>query len=94
MKLIPVLLLTVLSACSIASHDGRQGRLELLNQIAAKCHLPSSAFKLVGVDDLHFVPPADAKYENVNCALTELKNSPFSMKLGLIGNETHQPENK
>jgi len=55
--------------------------------------LPASSFKLVGLDDLHFRPPPDAKYEDVDCALSELKKSPIPVKMGFIGNEEYSEGN-
>jgi hypothetical protein len=62
--------------------------------IADKCGLPRTALKLHGKDELQFQPPQDAKYEAVDCTLTELKAIKFPMKLGFVGNELYQEEAK
>lgn len=37
-------------------------------------------------------PPADAKYESVDCMLSEVKKSGFPFKLGFVGNEYYSNE--
>ncbi len=49
---------------------------------------------LTGPNELRFQPPADAKYESVDCALSELKKLKFPMKMGFVGNEAFAPEAK
>jgi len=70
----------------------RGERLQILNGIADRCHLPRSTFKLVGDEDLHVQPNADAKYEDVDCALTELQKAHLPVKLGFVGNEYYSNE--
>ena len=89
---------TLLAVCFIATGCAKPSvpleHRKILDAIAIKCHLPTTTFKLVGEDELHFQPSPDAKYEDVSCALAELKKSPFPMKLGFVGNEVYQPEKK
>jgi hypothetical protein len=60
---------------------------EFLDLVAAKCRIPRSTFKVVGAEQVYFRPPADGRYEDVDCALSELKKSPFPLDLGFVGNE-------
>jgi hypothetical protein len=57
-----------------------------LDRIAAKCRLPASVFDLRSPDELHFKPDPDAKYEDVDCAIGELRKANLPLKLGFIGN--------
>lgn len=70
-------------------HDQRQATL---NQIADKCGLPRSSLRLVGDDELHMQPPADARYESVDCMLSEVRSSGLPLKLGFVGNEYYANE--
>jgi hypothetical protein len=81
----------ILGACS-ADTSPPKDKQEALNQIAAKCNLPPSIFKLGEGENIIFQPPANANYDDVYCALTEVKKSPFSFKLGFVGNEAIAPE--
>jgi hypothetical protein len=92
-----LMLVFTLSACSgqvspTTNSNTHAGRVAILDQIAKKCNLPSTTFELVGLDEMHFRPSADARYEDVDCALRELKKSPFPMKMGFIGNEAYSDE--
>ena len=62
----------------------------MLDRIADKCGLPRSTFNLVGTEELHVAPPADAKYESVDCALAELKKSDIPFAMGFVGNEAYK----
>jgi hypothetical protein len=81
------LIVALLAGCGkpapVSIHDQRQASV---NAIADACGLPRSALRLVGDDELHMQPPVDAKYESVDCALTQLKKIP-ALKLGFVGNE-------
>jgi hypothetical protein len=68
----------------VTLHEQRQ---EVLDRIADTCGLARSTFKLNGDDDLHIQPDPDAKYERVDCALTELKKANMPVKGGFIRNE-------
>ncbi len=50
--------------------------------------------RLLGENELRFQPPADAKYESIDCALAELKKLKFPLKMGFVGNEAFAPEAK
>ena len=89
-----ILLVVCFAAAGCTKPSPAAEHRKILDAIAIKCHLPATSFKLEGVDDLHFQPAPDAKFENVTCALTELKKSPFPMKLGFVGNEVYEPEKK
>jgi hypothetical protein len=82
----------LLGACSTETPIAPNDRLEALLQIAAKCKLDPSSFKLGEDGNIIFKPPADSDYEDVDCAITEVKKSPFSFKLGFVGNEAIAPE--
>jgi hypothetical protein len=56
--------------------------------------LPQGVFKLRAEDDFHFQPAPNAKYRNVECALTKLKQIHGLPKMGFIGSETYEPEPK
>jgi hypothetical protein len=64
----------------------------VLDQIAKKCGLPPSTFKRIGKDELTLQLSPDARYESVDCALTELNKAKLPLKLGFVGNE-YVPEN-
>jgi hypothetical protein len=81
----------ILGACSVDSPPPKD-RQEALDQIASKCNLQPSIFKLGEGENIIFRPPSDAKYDDVDCALAEVKKSPFSFKLGFVGNEAIAPE--
>jgi hypothetical protein len=82
----------MLGACSIGTSSAPKDKRAALDQIAAKCNLQSSIFTLGEGDNIIFRPPADANYDDVDCALTEVKKSPFPFKLGFVGNEALAPE--
>jgi hypothetical protein len=84
--------LAMLGACSLGTASVPKDKREALDQITAKCNLQSSIFTLGEGDNIIFRPPADANYDDVDCALTEVKKSPFSFKLGFVGNEALAPE--
>jgi hypothetical protein len=65
-------------------HDQRQAALD---QIADKCGLARSTFKLVGDDELHVKPDPNERYERVDCALSELRRARLPVKMGFVGNE-------
>ncbi len=62
--------------------------------IADKCGLPRSSMTLHGKDELQLQPPRDAKYEAVECTLTELKAIKLPLNLGFVGYETYPEEAK
>ncbi len=80
------------SNCSQAAPP--KTRAEAIEAIAGRCNLPNGTLTLTGPDELRFQPPADAKYESIECALTELKKLKFPMKMGFVGNEAIAPEAK
>jgi hypothetical protein len=89
-------LAALLGACSgsgsnIPPQDPRN-LSEFLETVAAKCRLPRSTFQLKDAEQVYFQPPADARYEDVDCALRELKKSPFPLKLGFVGNEAFRED--
>jgi hypothetical protein len=81
----------ILGACSVASPPPKNKR-EALDQIASKCNVQPSIFKLGAGENIIFQPPPNANYDDVYCALTEVQKSPFSFKLGFVGNEAIAPE--
>lgn len=80
------------SSCSEAASPTT--RAEAIEAIAGRCNLPNGTVTLTGPNELRFQPPADAKYESIECALTELKKLKFPMKMGFVGNEAIAPEAK
>jgi hypothetical protein len=64
-----------------------------LDTIARECRLPPSVFELRSPDDLHFRPAPDARYEDVDCALTALKKARLPLKVGFVGNEAYTTGN-
>lgn len=64
-----------------------------LDAISDSCHLDRSAMQLEEKNTLRFQPPADTKFEALDCALRKLKEAKFSnMKMGFVGNERYDPE--
>ena len=94
MKRIADILLIGLAISSCAKGAVRPSRAEAVEAIAARCNLPAGTLKLTGPDELRSLPPSDAKYESIVCALTELKKQKFPMKMGFVGNEAIAPEAK
>ena len=84
------------SACGAGSpatpQDLRSERLARLQKIALGCGLPAASLKLVGTDDVHFKPPADAQYQRVDCVLKAMKKTGIPTKMGFVGKETPAPE--
>jgi hypothetical protein len=70
-------------------HDQRQAKLD---EIADKCGLARNTFKLIGDRDLHIQPDSDAKYEQVDCGLTELRKANLPVNMGFIGSEYYSNE--
>ena len=87
---------TALGSCSVKEESsvGKAERLAALKAITERCGLPETMFQLEGVDELHVLPPADAKYENVDCAFRELQKANMPLKMGFVGNEAYEPEKK
>ena len=79
--------LALLGACSAPLAKAPTNRSEVLDQIVIKCHLPRSSFKLLGADEVQFIPPVNADYDDVGCSLRELQKSPFPMNVSFVGNE-------
>src|SRR3546814_1688783 len=71
MKVLVACLFSLLCSCSSAPPKPAANLREYLDQISTKCHLPASAFQLSGENELRFRPPADARYEDVDCARSE-----------------------
>jgi hypothetical protein len=94
----PLLLGQAVTACAPAepatSRNLRAGRLAQLETIAAACGLPAETLKLAGSDDLHFKPPPDSEYEQVDCVLKALRKTGIPMKMGFVGNEAYDPGNQ
>jgi hypothetical protein len=81
------------SGCSTApahSEALRASRIAALSSIIQACGLPESTFELVGGDMLQIKPPADARYESVDCALSRLKKAHLRLEMGFVGNEAYQ----
>ncbi|MDO7833777.1 hypothetical protein Q4610_01845 [Sphingobium sp. HBC34] len=91
MKYAPLIYSVVLFSGCAAKGELAQSQFDA---IADKCGLPRSALKLHGKDELQFQPPQDAKYEAVDCTLTELKAIKLPMKMGFVGNELYREEAK
>jgi hypothetical protein len=64
----------------------------LLDTISRKCRVPRSWFIIKGQSELHLRPSRDGKPSQVECALRLLR--PYNPFLGLVGNETYDPEIK
>ncbi|WP_156349135.1 MULTISPECIES: hypothetical protein [unclassified Sphingomonas] len=94
MKRIGFIFLTGLAAGSCFQATPPKTRAEAIEAIAARCNLPNGTLTLTGPEELRFQPPADAKYESIDCALMELKKLKFPMKMGFVGNEAFAPEAK
>jgi hypothetical protein len=77
-----------------ARHDVRFERIARLERIATGCGLPARTLTLKGKDQLHFQPPSDARYEDVDCVLTALKKTDMPVKMGFVGNETYETGNQ
>jgi len=92
------ILIIVLAACAqsapLAPQDVRAERIARLEKIAATCGLPAETLKLVGTEDLHVQPPADASYESFDCLLKALKKADMPVKMGFVGNEAYDPGNQ
>lgn len=73
--------------------DVRTQRLAALDRIASECGVPRTMFRLVGSDELHLLPPPDAPYERVDCALRRVRETNISLgNIGFVGNEAPAPE--
>ncbi len=94
MKQIGLTFLTGIALSSCSQGVPPNTRAEAVEAIAARCKLPNGTLTLTGPDELRFQPPADAKYQSIECALTELKKLKFPMKMGFVGNEAIAPEAK
>ncbi len=87
----------VLAGCATEPNDFpalRAEREAKLLEISRSCGLPASTIKMVGIDELRIRPPSDAKYENVDCMLTALREAGIPMRMGFVGNEAFQTERK
>jgi hypothetical protein len=60
-----------------------------LNQIADKCRLHRDFFTIGQGAELHVRPNPDDAYENVDCALAELKKF-TGIRMGFVGNEVDE----
>ena len=89
MKYAPLICSLILFTGFAAKAEPTQSQFDA---IADKCGLPRSALKLRGKDELQFQPSRDAKYQAVDCTLTELKAIKYPMKLGFVGNELYREE--
>ncbi|KQM41406.1 hypothetical protein [Sphingomonas sp. Leaf10] len=94
MKRVSLILLTGLAGSGCSQPATTKTQAETIEAIAVRCDLPKGTMTLTGPDELRFQPPADAKYESVDCALGELKKLKFPMKMGFVGNEAIAPETK
>ena len=80
----------LLIACGSSSIDWTRlsvaQRQKALQDISAKCRLPADRFQIGPGDELRFQPRSSDPYENVDCALGELKRL-HGVRLGFVGNE-------
>ena len=93
-RFVPTLAAAAATGCTNdappANVTGIRGQLDV---IAARCGLPARVFQLSGPEDLHFKPDADARYQDVDCALAALKKAKLPLKVAFVGNEAFVPEN-
>jgi len=93
-KRLSLILLVGLAVSSCSQPAAPKTEAEAIEAIAVRCDLPTGTMTLTGPNELRFQPPANAKYESVDCALGELKKLKFPMKMGFVGNEAFAPEAK
>jgi len=70
----------------------RNRKAAVLDTISKKCRVPRSWFVIKDQSELHLRPSHDGKPSQVECALRLLR--PYNPFLGLIGNETYDPDLK
>jgi hypothetical protein len=90
-------LFALVAACNSAGvgpRDVRAQRIAELNKIARNCGLPPSIMSLEGTDELHIKPAPNESYAKVDCLFADLKKANLPLKMGFVGNEAYQPEDK
>ena len=82
------------SGCNAAPPAAQTGTDEAeARRLESLCKLPEGTLVLIGADQVTLKPPPDARYENVDCLLRELRSSKLrSRDLGFIGNEAFSTE--
>jgi hypothetical protein len=82
-----ILIMGAISLCSCATGVG--GDAAEISKIEAKCGVKKGTLSLDAKTGFKFNPDPDEKYENVDCALAEIRSSSLSrhMKYGFVGNE-------
>jgi hypothetical protein len=82
-------LLLVLGACQekLTTPDASDGPPAVLNQIADRCGMPRSVWKLEGCDQVTIKLPPNSEYERVDCLLNEFHKAKLPLRLGFLGNE-------
>jgi hypothetical protein len=63
---------------------------QALDAMSDACHTPRKWLKLLGGDEVQFLPPPHARFKQVDCLLAHLRSSNVPMKLGFVGNEVAQ----
>jgi hypothetical protein len=90
--LLPLVLFVVVAGCTKPAPPKGDMRSQL-DAIATQCQLPPSVFEIKPPDDLHFRPSPDARYEDVDCAISALRKANLPLKLGFVGNEAYTTGN-
>jgi len=60
-----------------------------IREIARACHLPAGVLQFKQPDEVRFQPSANAKYEDIDCALAKLMKSRGTKGMGFVGNEKY-----
>jgi hypothetical protein len=72
----------------------RAEKLRALDRIADMCRAPRSIFRLGEDGELRVRPHPETRYEQVDCALTRLREAGFPMAaMGFVGNAGPADEN-
>ena len=95
---ITITLLALFLAAPVTAHgrSAKAARVREMARITDNCHLARASLREDRSGVIHIRPSPTAKYENVDCMLTELRKSSLvgKMPMGFVGNEAIAPEVK
>jgi hypothetical protein len=78
-------------ALLISCHAPPRPIQQQLDEISTSCRTPREWLRLRD-GQLHIRPAVNAKYEQVECVLAELKRRHVELPMGFVGNETYEPK--
>jgi len=81
------LLFAVQAGASVGSTDAGAVTQAKLDRMTQRCNAPRSWLKHLGGNRVHVRPSCGESFKQIDCVLSQLKNSGLPMDLGFVGNE-------